>query len=211
MEKRVFKDTIYGDLARLVRGMCNPHRLEILDLLANGPKSVEQIASEASLSVANTSQHLQVLKGADLVRTRREGNFIFYTLANFEVYRSWQAIRNLGMSRIAKVQMTLQQYRQELDSELSFTLKDLKSRENYCLLDVRPAEEFSAGHLPGAISIPVESLPDRLHELPADALIVTYCRGPFCTYADEAVRILKKAGLQAVRLEESVYDYELLN
>ena len=211
MEKRIFKDAIYGDLARLVRGMCNPHRLEILDLLANGPKSVEQIASEAALTVANASQHLQVLKGAELVTTRRDGNFIFYTLANFDVYRSWQAIRNLGITRVPRIQFTLQQYRQELESAQSLTLRDLKLREDYCLLDVRPVEEFSAGHLPGAISIPVESLPDRLDELPADILIVTYCRGPFCTYADEAVRILKEAGRRAVRLEENVYDYELLN
>lgn len=209
MEKRTFKDAIYGDIARLVRGMSNAHRLEILDLLANGPKSVEQIANETAISAANASQHLQVLKGADLVTSRREGNFIFYALANVEVYRSWQAIRELGITQAPRVRMVLDKYRESLGSNKSITLQDLVGMENYYLVDVRPVEEYAAGHLPGATSIPIWMLSERLAELPKDQMIVTYCRGPFCTYADEAVRLLHQAGLQAIRLEENFIDYDL--
>ncbi|MBL7791362.1 MAG: metalloregulator ArsR/SmtB family transcription factor [Saprospiraceae bacterium] len=211
MEKRAFKDSIYTAIAGLTKAFSHANRLEILDLLANGEKTVEQIAGQTAISVANASHHLQLLKNSKLVKTRREGNFIFYTLNGQKVYAAWKALRDLATEQEPAVQMTLYRFRKQAGSPQSRSLEDLPGSSEAFFLDVRPADEFAAGHLPEARSIPIEELPERLGELPRHKVIIAYCRGPFCTMADEAVQLLKANGFDALRLEESYLDYMLVN
>lgn len=210
MDKRTFKTNIYDLLSQIGKTLGNGNRLEIIDLLANGPKSVEEIVRQTALSVANASQHLQVLRRARLVSVRREGTFIYYSLANAEVQALWRSLRNLGLRHSAEVQDTLRTFRQEADSS-SIALEALPTGGRTILLDVRPAAEYQFRHLPGALHIPLDELPERLAEVPREQLIVAYCRGPFCTYADEAVRLLRREGYEAVRLEEGVADVQFVD
>lgn len=209
MEKRAFKNSIYTAIAGLTKAFSHANRLEILDLLANGEKTVEQIAVQTAITIANASQHLQLLKNARLVKARRDGNFIFYTINGRKAYAAWQALRDLALEAEPAVQVTLRQYRHEAGSPDSRTLETLPSGDRALLLDVRPFDEFAAGHLQNALSIPIEELPQRLAELPRHLTIITYCRGPFCTFADEAVQLLKANGFDAVRLEETYLDQRL--
>jgi DNA-binding transcriptional ArsR family regulator/rhodanese-related sulfurtransferase len=209
VDKRNFKNSIYAAIAGMTKSFSNPNRLEIIDLLANGEKSVEQIASQTSITVANASQHLQVLKNARLVKTRREGNFIYYSLNGNAAYAAWQALRNIAIEQEPSVQMTLQTFRQRIGNPESGNFKNLPTDAGLLFLDVRPADEFATGHIKDAWSIPIDELPERLEELPRNKLIVAYCRGPFCTYADEAVLLLKSHGFKALRLEEAYLDTEL--
>lgn len=209
MEKRGFKDTIYTAIAGMTKAFSSPNRLEIIDLLANGEKTVEQIAMQTAISVANASQHLQVLKTARLVRSRRDGHFIFYSLNGPAAYGAWKALRDLALELEPTVQLTLRQFRQDMDTPGSLHYGDRPAHDGVLYLDVRPADEYAAGHLPAAHSIPVAELPGRLAELPHDKTIIAYCRGPFCTYADEAVQLLRANGFKALRLEESYLDVQL--
>lgn len=210
MEKRAFKDSIYTAIAGLAKAFGNANRLEILDLLANGEKTVEQVATQTAITVANASQHLQLLKSARLVKSRREGNFIFYTINGKKAFAAWKALRELAIEAEPAVQVTLRQYRHEAGSPESRTLENLPSADRALLLDVRPPDEFAIGSLPGAVSIPIEQLPGRLDELPRHLTIIAFCRGQFCTFADEAVQLLKANGFDAVRLEETYLDHKLL-
>ena len=209
MEKRTFKDNIYNAIAGITKAFSNANRLEILDLLANGEKTVEQIAGQTAVTVANASQHLQILKNARLVKSRRDGNFIYYNLNGKKAYTAWKALRDLAMEQEPTVQMTLQQFRRGMSSLESHSLEAKVSTDALMFLDVRPADEFAAGHLENAISIPIEELQRRLDELPRNKTIIAYCRGPFCTFADEAVQLLKANGFDAVRLEENYLDINL--
>ena len=209
MEKRVFKDNIYTAIAGMTKAFSNPNRLEILDLLANGEKTVEQIAVQTAITVANASQHLQVLKTARLVKSRREGTFIWYALNGLKAYAAWKALRDLALEQEPAVQVTLRQFRQEMHSPGSLSYESRPANDRVLFLDVRPPDEFAAGHLPDARSIPMDELPGRLAELPRDKTIIAYCRGPFCTYADEAVQLLHAHGFKAIRLEESYLDVKL--
>lgn len=213
MDKREFKDKVYGELARITRAMANPHRLEIIELLAQGEFSVEQIAMQTNLSVANASQHLQVLKTAQLVDINRQGNFIHYRLSNPNVFKTWKALRELGVERIASVEKLVKEFRNAKSKTPSLKISELLrklKREKITLLDVRPEQEYRKGHIANAISIPIDELKSRLKELPRHHQIVTYCRGPFCVYADEAVAILAKAGYKVTRLDEGFPDWSLL-
>jgi len=210
MDKRSFKNAMYGQLGHIAKAMASSGRLEILDLLANGPKPVEQIARETGLSLANASRHLQVLKRARLVSAERRGHFVYYSIAGMEVYELWRALRDFGMQHSPELQHELGAFRKEEGSDASVHLKEMQARDDVLFLDVRPREEYEAGHIPGAWHIPIRELEQRLEELPRDRLIVTYCRGPFCTYADEAVRRLQGEGFQVIRLEENFIDYELI-
>jgi DNA-binding transcriptional ArsR family regulator len=209
MDKRVFKDTIYTAIAGMAKALAHANRLEILDLLANGEKTVEQIAAQTAISVANASQHLQVLKQARLVRSRRQGNFIYYTLNGQKTYEAWKALRDLALDMEPDIKQTMQQYREEAGSLPGVKYAEISDDLDPILLDVRPAEEFNAGHPGKAYSIPIAELPQRLGELPRDKTIIAYCRGPFCTFADEAVQLLIANGFHAVRLEESYLDISL--
>jgi rhodanese-related sulfurtransferase/DNA-binding transcriptional ArsR family regulator len=213
MNKREFKDKVYDELAKITKALANPHRLEIVELLAQGEFSVEQISIQTNLSIANTSQHLQVLKTAQLVDVTRQGNFIHYRLANANVFKAWKALRDLGLERIASIEKIVKDFRQSKFKFESVTIDDLVKKlksEKITILDVRPEAEFKKGHIEKAISIPIEQLESRLKELPRRNQIVAYCRGPFCVYADEAVALLNKAGYKATRLNEGFPDWSLM-
>ena len=206
MEKRTFKDNIYAAIAGMTKAFSSPNRLEIIDLLANGEKTVEQVAVQTAITVANASHHLQILKTARLVKSRREGTFIWYSLSGPKAYAAWKALRDLALEQEPAVQVTLRQFRKEMGNSGSLTYENRPVNDQVVFLDVRPPDEFAAGHLPDARSIPVGELSERLAELPRDKTIIAYCRGPFCTYADEAVQLLHANGFRAIRLEESYLD-----
>lgn len=212
MNKRQFKDKVYSELARITKSMANPHRLEIIELLAQGEFPVEQIAEQTNLSIANASQHLQVLKDAQLVEINRQGNFIYYRLANSNVFKAWKSLRELGVERITSIETIVREFRESKFKLESVTigglLKKLASGK-VTILDVRPQTEFNKGHIANAVSIPIDELKQRLRELPRRSEIIAYCRGPFCVYADEAVALLNAAGYKATRLEEGFPDWKL--
>jgi rhodanese-related sulfurtransferase/Trp operon repressor len=212
MNKREFKDKVYNELARITKSMANPHRLEIIELLAQGEFSVERIAEQTNLSIANASQHLQVLKIAQLVEINRQGNFIFYRLSNDNVFKAWKSLRELGVERIASIEKAVKDFRKSKFDFETVTIDGLIERlesGKVTILDVRPESEYNQGHIANAISIPIDELSKRLKELPKRTEIVAYCRGPFCVYADEAVALLTKAGYKANRLEEGFPDWRL--
>ncbi len=213
MNKRQFKDKVYSELARITKSMGNPHRMEIIELLAQGEFSVEQIAEQTNLTVANASQHLQVLKMAQLVEINRQGNFIFYRLVNANVFKAWKALRELGVERIEAIDKVVKEFRKSRFDFETVTIGELIEKlesGKVTILDVRPESEFKQGHIANAISIPIEELSKRLKELPRRTEIIAYCRGPFCVYADEAVALLMKAGYKAIRLEEGFPDWSLM-
>lgn len=213
MNKRQFKDKIYGELARITKALANPHRLEVIELLAQGDYPVEQIASQTNLSVANASQHLQVLKTAQLVDVTRNGNFIYYRLANRNVYKAWKALRELGVERIAAIEKFVKDFRRSKFKFESVNIEGLVKRMaagKVTILDVRPEVEYRTGHIAKSISIPFDRLPERLKELPRKNEIIAYCRGPFCVFADEAVAMLNAAGYKAMRLEEGFPDWAMM-
>lgn len=213
MNKREFKDRVYGELAAVTKALANPHRLEIIELLAQSDYSVEQISTQTNLSVANASQHLQVLKAAQLVEVTRNGNFIYYRLANENVFKTWKALRELGIERIAAVEKLVKDFRKSKFTLESVTIDELiekMEKGKVTLVDVRPETEYNKGHIANAVSIPFDELSRRLKELPKRNEIVAYCRGPFCVFADEAVALLNKAGYKARRLKEGFPDWAIM-
>lgn len=212
MDKRTFKDSIYQQLEQMIKALANSHRLEILELLAQGSYSVEEIANQTDMSVANTSQHLQVMKRVQLVESRRDGVTMYYQLGSDQVYRAWKALRDLGMKQNAELVRTLQTFRESRDAMEALTTAGLfqkMSDEQVKIIDVRPEREYKEGHIASAQSIPVDQLEARLKELPQNDEIVVYCRGPFCVFADDAVRLLKSKGYNVKRLEEGYPDWAL--
>ena len=212
MQKREFKDKVYTILWVLVKAMANPHRLEIIDLLGQSERSVEEIAAETGMSVANASQHLQVLKQSNLVQIKRNGNFILYRLASDNVYRSWKNLRDIGMESLAEAEKIVRDFRTKKSSFEPVCLEDLLSRmktSNIILLDVRPEQEFKAGHIPNSINIPIDQLAGRIGELKKSKRYIAYCRGPFCVFADDAVQLLTQKGFKANRLEEGYPDWKI--
>jgi rhodanese-related sulfurtransferase/DNA-binding transcriptional ArsR family regulator len=213
MNKREFKDKVYDELAKITKALANPHRLEIIELLAQGEYSVEQISIQTNISIANASQHLQVLKTAQLVDVTRSGNFILYRLANINVFKAWKALRELGVERIAAIEKLVKDFRQSKFKFESVTINELIARikaGKVTILDVRPETEYNKGHIANSISIPFDQLSRRVRELPKRNEIIAYCRGPFCVFADEAVALLTKAGYKATRLEEGFPDWAVM-
>lgn len=212
MNKREFKNEVYGELARITKSMANPRRLEIIELLAQGEFSVEQISGQTNLSIASASQHLQVLKAAQLVEINRQGNFIYYRLANNNVFKAWKALRDLGVERIATIDKLVRDFRKsKYDFETVTNDELLRKLESgkVTVLDVRPESEYKTGHIAQALSIPIDQLSKRLKELAKGTEIVVYCRGPFCVFADDAVALLSKAGYKVTRLEEGFPEWQL--
>lgn len=188
---------LFPQLAVIGKALASPQRLMLLDLLCQGPRSVEALSAQASMSVANTSQHLQQLRAARLVEAERQGQRIVYRLASDEVGAFYVHFRNLAASRLADLDRVMRELvRPGGPVDTEGILARIKSGE-VTLLDVRPVEEYVAGHLPGALSIPVEELPRRVDEIPRDRDVVAYCRGPYCTMAEEAVEVLERNGLRA--------------
>jgi rhodanese-related sulfurtransferase len=198
------KVALFDALASVAQALGSGRRAEIVDLLAQGERSVEEIAAEISQSVANTSQHLQVLARAGLVRTRREGNRVFYRLASERVGELWVAVREVAVRQVAEVSVLADEYlgeRDELEQLSAAELEQRLARGDVVVLDVRPEPEFRAGHIAGARSVPLATLATVVPRLPRRREIVAYCRGPYCVYADDAVRLLRARGLKARRLD----------
>ncbi|MCU7550490.1 metalloregulator ArsR/SmtB family transcription factor [Chitinophagaceae bacterium LB-8] len=211
MDKREFKDKVYSVLSQMVKAMANPHRLEIIDLLGQGERSVEEIARETNLSVANASQHLQVLRQSNLLQVKRKGNFIYYSLAGDNVYKSWKDLREIGLESLAEIDKLIKDFRIQKSSLEAISFDELMTRMKSgktILLDVRPEVEFNSGHIPGAVNIPIEQFLDRTEKLSKSKQYIVYCRGPFCVFADEAVQILSQEGFKAKRLQEGFPDWK---
>lgn len=203
MTHREYKGRLYSQFARIGQALASERRLEILDLLAQCPRHVEALATETDMSIANVSQHLQILRGARLVGARREGTKTICSLAGVEVLQLWLSLRDVGESRLAEIgQVTKEFMPDRNDSILSRDdLENLLREGKVFVLDVRPSIEFDAGHLPGAVSVPIDELPARLSEIPRDQRIIAYCRGEYCLLADQAVSFLREQGFDAIRLE----------
>ena len=207
---REFKDRLFGQFARVGKALASPKRLEIVDLLAQGERTVEEIARETAMSVASASQHLQVLKAARMIEARREGLYIHYRLADEDVFRTWQAVRDLAESRLAELDGVVEAYlqdREELEAVDAAELMERLSDGSVVVVDVRPEEEYRAGHIPGALSVPVHALEATLQTLPKDSEIVAYCRGPYCVFSDEAVALLRSRGYRARRMRQGLPDW----
>jgi rhodanese-related sulfurtransferase/predicted transcriptional regulator len=212
MAKRGAKEALFDEFARVAKALASGRRAEVIDLLANGERSVESIASEIEMSVANASQHLQVLRRAGLVSSRRRGTSIFYRLASSDVLKLWRCLQEVASDRVAEIDRLARAYTGDLDGIESLTKEELAKRlrrkDDLFVLDVRPAEEYTAGHVPGAVSIPVAELKRRLKELPQNMEVVAYCRGSFCAFAPEAARYLSEKGFRTRILNVGLPDWE---
>ena len=207
---RRFKDSIYEQVARLGKAASAPKRLELLDLLCQGPRSVEALALQAGISLANASQHLQVLRGARLVDAEKKGLRVEYRLASEDVCQFFLTLRGLAESRLAEIDQVTHEYFESRGAMEAVEGEELLRRVRdgeVTVLDVRPAEEYRAGHIPGALSVPVSELKARLRELPKAREVVAYCRGPYCVMALEAVQLLRAKGFEAHRMEQGVVDW----
>jgi rhodanese-related sulfurtransferase/DNA-binding transcriptional ArsR family regulator len=202
---REFKDRLYGQYARIGKALASPHRLEILELLAQGERTVDSLATEMGQSLANISQHLQALRQAALVESRKHGLFVFYRLSDPAVFRLCTAIRTVAEHQLADLDRLVREHftdRPEAEPvEMGELLKRARSK-NVVVLDTRPANEYAAGHIAGAISVPVDDLQRRLRHLSKEKEYVAYCRGRYCVYADRAVEMLRSHGRRARRLRE---------
>jgi len=198
------KAALFDAFASVAQALGSGRRAEIVDVLAQGERSVEELASEIDQSVANTSQHLRVLARAGLVRSRRAGTRIYYRLASERVGELWVAVREVAERHVAEVHVLAEDYLGERDGVEQIGADELAARlakGNVVVLDVRPEPEYRAGHIPGALSAPLDSLEQVAAKLPRRREIVAYCRGPYCVYADDAVRLLRQRGLNARRLD----------
>jgi rhodanese-related sulfurtransferase/predicted transcriptional regulator len=209
-EDRSHKDVLFQAIAVMGKAFASPVRLELLDLLAQAPRTVDDLARESGQSRANTSQHLQALHTAGMVTRRRAGTSVHYEIAGAEALRLWLALREASGARLAEVERVAREYLgKEVDTIGREELLERLARGDAVLIDVRPTQEYAAGHIEGARSIPLEELERRLAELPPDTEVVAYCRGPFCAFAHEAVRRLQAAGRSARRLDEGWPEWRL--
>ena len=202
---RAFKDRLYGQFARIGKALSSPHRLELLELLAQGERTVDSLASEIGLSLANASQHLQALRQAALVESRKQGLYVYYRLADPAVCALYTAIHTVAEHRLAELDRLVRDHFGHRSNAAPVHMEELLRRvrsHDVVILDTRPAGEYVAGHIAGAISVPVVELQRRLRQLPKDKEYVAYCRGPYCVYADHAVDILRSKGRRARRLLE---------
>ena len=204
MANRMDKDALFDGLVTVAKALASGRRAEIVDVLAQGERSVEEVADEIGQSVANTSQHLQLLLRAGLVRTRRDGTRIYYVLTTDQVAQLWALMRDVAAEHVAQIDRLAVAYLGDRSQLEVMSRAELKRRlgHDVVVLDVRPAVEYGAGHIAGALSVPIDELQRRLRELPDDTDVVAYCRGPFCVYADDAVRALSRRGFRAARLED---------
>ena len=210
---RRFKDEIYEQFSRIGKAVSSPKRLELLDILCQGERTVEALAKETGLTVANASQHLQVLRTARLVETEKMGLYVTYRLADQMVCEFFLSMRALAEKRLAEVEQIKRQFLEGREGMEPLDRDALLKRVrdgSVTVLDVRPSEEFKAGHIPGAISIPLKELELRLSKLPRDHEVVAYCRGPYCVLSIQAVEVLRAKGFHAVRLKEGIQDWRAM-
>jgi rhodanese-related sulfurtransferase len=205
MSRQNLKQQIFSQVARIGKAMSNGHRLELLEYLAQGERTVEALAKLTGLSVANTSQHLRVMRQSGLVEARKDGLYVYYILADDEIVRLLSSMRKLAESHLADVDRLVRAYLTVKDELEPIPRQELLERARkgiVTVLDVRPPEEFASGHVPGAVNVPLKELAKRLKELPQDQEVVAYCRGPHCVLAFEAVAQLREKGFRARRLED---------
>lgn len=208
---RKIKNALYEQFSRTTKALSNPKRIEIIDLLSQGEKTVETIAEQTDLGIKNTSAQLKELKSASLVDSRKDGKYVYYFIADDEVIALWQNLRTFSEHRFSEIQKIAKEAFQNTDELEDVNRKTLLARirkGEVILLDVRPVDEYEAGHIPFAISIPSSEIAKRLKEIPKDKEIVAYCRGPYCFMAKTAVDILRKKGFKASRLKDSVHDWQ---
>lgn len=210
INERSLKDLLYQEFARIGKSLSSPRRLEILDILSQGPKSVEELSKATSMTVANVSQHLRTLYNARMVKYQRDRNYVIYQLADQAIVEFLNVLHALSEKQFTQVQQIKREFLNENLGTNGVTLPELHDRMEkgeVMLLDVRPQEEYENDHIPGAISMPIEELSEKLSSLPPDQNIVAYCRGQYCLMAVEAVRLLRNKGINAYRLENSVQDW----
>ena len=212
MKSREFKDAMYDGLSKLLKALANPFRLEIIEILSQGEKNVESIVQTTSLSFANASQHLQVLKNSNIVKSRKEKQYVYYSLINDEFLSLYQHVIKYAVQEIAELEKTLNRQRVDNMALNSVSLDELETmlqNEDVLLMDVRPEIEYEFGHITGAISMPMDKLMATLKDLSKDKEIIVYCRGPFCVLADDAVRILSEQGYNIRRLNEGYPEWKM--
>jgi rhodanese-related sulfurtransferase/DNA-binding transcriptional ArsR family regulator len=212
MGDRALKDALYEQLARIGRATSSPKRLELLDLLAQGERGVEALAEQAGMGVTNTSAHLQALRAARLVTSRKAGTRVLYRLADDQVAGFLGQLRTVAHARLAEVDQAVRAYLDADGDPEPITRAELLRRlesDEVIVLDVRPPAEYAAGHIPGAVSVPPDQLEPILAELPLDRSVVAYCRGPWCVYAPSAVRLLRARGIDARRLEDGFPEWRI--
>jgi rhodanese-related sulfurtransferase len=200
---RLFKDRLYGQFARLGKALASPYRLELLDLLAQSERTVESLAAETGATTANISQHLQILRNAGLATARKEGLFVHYRIADPAVSMLCASLRTVAERQDAELDRIVREHFGDRDEPEPVEMTELLRRAragDVIVVDARPANEYAAGHIPGALSIPIDDLKQRLQRLPKSKPYVAYCRGPYCVYADQAVEQLRAAGRRARRL-----------
>lgn len=208
---RRFKDGLYAQLARIGKALASPHRIELLDLLAQSERTVDSLAAETGLSLANASQHLQTLRQAGLVESRKEGLYVRYRLADPSVFEACRALRVVAERRLADLDRLVREHFEHRDHVEAVGMKELLARAragDIVIVDTRPTHEFEAGHIAGAVSVPVDELKARLRRLPRNKEYVAYCRGPYCVYADRAVDLLVASGRRARRLSEGFPEWK---
>ena len=211
MTDREAKDSLFGAFASVAKALGNGRRAEIVDVLAQGERCVEDLAGEIGQSVANTSHHLRVLADVGLLRTRRSGTRVFYRLASDRVGELWGALRDVAVEHVAEIEVLADDYLGDRDGVEQITAPELVARlekGRVVVLDVRPVDEYAAGHITGARSVPLEVLSGLAGSLPRSREIVAYCRGPYCVYADDAVRLLRNRGLRARRLDTGYPEWQ---
>jgi len=212
MKGREFKDAMYDGLAKMMKALANPARLEIIEMLSQGEKSVEGIVQTTNLSIANASQHLQVLKNNNIVKSRKEGHYVYYSLVNNEFLALYQHITKYAVSEIAELEKTLNRQREDNHASNSVSLDELETmihNKNVLLMDVRPSAEYEFDHITGAVSVPMKELLCCLKDFSKEQEIIAYCRGPFCVLADEAVRVLSENGFKVRRLDEGYPEWKV--
>ncbi len=212
MSASSIKEQVYQEFSRVTHAISNPKRMELIDVLSQKDYSVEELSKEISMSVASTSQHLQVLKSVKLVNAQRQGNFIIYSITDDSVLRLVSAVKELGFRKIAELERLISDFKADKNILESITINDLLARskkEKVILIDVRPEDEYKAGHIPNAVSIPLSQLKNRLNELPKNQTIIAYCRGPFCVMAVDAIKILNQKKFKAIRMEDGYVEWKL--
>ena len=212
MKGREFKDAMYDGLAKMLKAISNPYRLEIIEMLSQGEKSVEGIVQSTTLTIANASQHLQVLKNNNIVKARKEKQYVYYSLINDDFLSVYQHVIRYGSQEIAELEKIMNRQREDNNAQNAVSLGELEQMieaGNVLLLDVRPLVEYEFGHITGAISLPMKELMANLKDIAKEKEIIAYCRGPFCVLADEAVKLLKEQGFQVRRLDEGYPEWKM--
>jgi rhodanese-related sulfurtransferase/DNA-binding transcriptional ArsR family regulator len=212
MNDNEFKVVVYEGLSKMLKAISNPFRLEVIEILSQGEKNVEGIVQITGMSIANASQHLQVMKNNNIVKTRKDGHYVYYSLVSDEFLALHQHITKYGVNEIAELARMVNRQREASDSQQSVSFDELEqmiTEQNVLLLDVRPTREFDSGHITGAISIPLDVLNTSFKGYSNNIEIVAYCRGPFCMLADAAVKLLKEQGYRVRRLDGSYPDWKI--